>query len=143
MEQEQIVQLIGRAFESRKNAYAPYSNFHVGAALLAANGKVYPGCNIENASYGDTVCAERVAFFGAVQEGERDFDAIAIVGGPSQEKTFLSDYAFPCGICRQVMSEFCRDDFQVIVARSLDDYQIHSLGELIPFGFGRSQLETA
>lgn len=129
---EQIEKLILQAFGAQKKAYAPYSDFSVGAALLAAGGRVYPGCNIENASYGATVCAERVAFFRAVQEGERNFRAIAIVGG--------TDYAFPCGICRQVMNEFCGEDFLVIVARSLEDYQVFTLKELFPHGFGPEQL---
>ena len=119
-------------------SYAPYSGYHVGAALLAANGQIYTGCNIENASYGATNCAERTAFFKAVSEGVKEFEAIAVVGAPADaaaENTF-SEYAYPCGICRQVMQEFCKKDFQIIVAKSEEDYQIYTLREILPFGFG-------
>ncbi len=131
--EEKIEKLIRQAFGAQKKAYAPYSNFHVGAALLSAQGRVYPGCNIENASYGATICAERTAFHRAVQEGERKFIAIAIVGEGSE-------YAFPCGICRQVMKEFCEDSFRIIVAKSPQEYEIHTLLELFPHGFGGEQL---
>ena len=119
-------------------SYAPYSGYHVGAALLAKNGNIYAGCNIENASYGATNCAERTAFFKAVSEGVKDFEAIAIVGAPADaaaENTF-SEYAYPCGICRQVMQEFCKKDFGIIVAKSTEDYKKYTLQELLPFGFG-------
>ena len=128
-----VKKLILQAFGARTKAYAPYSGFHVGAALLSAQGRVYPGCNIENASFGGTVCAERIAFFRAVQEGERDFKAIAIVGAPKDAKVF--EYAYPCGMCRQVMSEFCKEDFLIIVAKSTEDFKVYSLGELLPHGF--------
>lgn len=134
-----VKKLILQALGARTRAYAPYSNYLVGAALLSKQGRVYPGCNIENGSYGVTVCAERVAFFRAVQEGERDFQAIAIVGGKREGE--IDSFAFPCGVCRQVMTEFCKDDFQIIVAKSLEDYEIHTLGELMPHGFGGEQLE--
>ena len=130
--------LILQAMGARTKAYAPYSKYQVGAALLSAHGRVYPGCNLENASYGATVCAERVAFFRAVQEGEREFRAIAIVGGKMDQK--MDSYAYPCGICRQVMKEFCGDDFLIIVAKSLEDYKVVTLGELLPHGFGGEQL---
>lgn len=146
--------LIREAFEARKTAYAPYSGFYVGAALLTQVGGVYHGCNIENAAYGDSCCAERTAFFKAVSEGHRSFWGIAIVGGKKLERCSYSEkkpegeplqetvdtYAFPCGSCRQVMSEFCNPEFVVIVAKSIEDYQIYQLKELIPFSFDRELL---
>ena len=120
--------------EARKLAYAPYSGYTVGAALLTADGLRYLGGNNENASYGATICAERTAFFKAVSEGEREFTAIAIAGGISGEAPV--EYAYPCGICRQVMQEFCRDDFVIYVVNSEQDYQRYTLKELLPFGFG-------
>lgn len=134
-----IARLADMALEARKQAYTPYSNYTVGAALLTADNKIYSGCNIENASYGATNCAERTAFFKAVSEGERDFKAIAIAGGiRGQEPT---DYAYPCGICRQVMKEFCGDDFQIIVVKSSADYQVFTLAELLPYGFGGESIK--
>ena len=130
----EIKKLIEQAMGARTKAYAPYSGYQVGAALLSAQGRVYPGCNIENASYGATVCAERVAFLRAVQEGERDFQAIAIVGGKKGEAP--TSFAYPCGICRQVMKEFCRENFMIIVAKNQDEYEVSTLGELLPHGFG-------
>lgn len=126
--------LAGAALEARKLAYAPYSHYTVGAALLTESGLVYQGGNIENASYGATNCAERTAMYKAVSEGERRFRAIAIAGG--LEGAEPVDYAYPCGICRQVMQEFAGEDFVVIVARSVSDYQVHGLRELLPYGFG-------
>lgn len=126
--------LIKEALFARKNAYVPYSHYRVGAALLTAKGKIYTGCNIENASYGATNCAERTAFFKAVSEGERNFTAIAIAGG--MENKMPEDYAYPCGICRQVMQEFCKPDFRIFVVKSIESYQIYTLEELFPFGFG-------
>ena len=155
---EQFVQLIEEALKARESSYSPYSHFKVGAALLTKAGVIYRGCNIENASYGATNCAERTAFFKAVSEGERDFAAIAIVGGKEaeepirsaatsqilDEKSFpieeISDYAYPCGICRQVMLEFCKSDFIVIVARSAGDYKEFTLDEIAPFGFSSENL---
>ena len=134
MEKEMINQLIDTAIYQLKYSYTPYSNFKVGAALLAKNGQVYTGCNIENAGYTATNCAERTAFFKAVSEGEREFTAIAIAGGISGEAPV--EYAYPCGICRQVMQEFCRDDFVIYVVNSEQDYQRYTLKELLPFGFG-------
>lgn len=126
--------LIHAAMEARKKAYAPYSDFLVGAALLTESGKVYSGCNIENASYGATNCAERTAVFGAVAEGERHFNAIAIVGGMKDREM---TYAFPCGICRQVLREFCEpEQMWVIVAKSETDYKKMKLSELLPESFG-------
>ena len=136
MTNEELVSIAKKAME---NSYSPYSEFKVGAAALGISGTVYTGANIENASYGATVCAERVAFFRAVQEGERDFLAIAIVGGLRNGK--IDSYAFPCGICRQVMSEFCGEDFKIIVAKSLEEYQVYSLGELMPHAFGGEQIK--
>lgn len=126
--------LIIAALEARDMAYAPYSHYHVGAALLTDAGKIYQGGNIENASYGATNCAERTAFFKAVSEGERQFLAIAVTGGLRESEPV--DYAFPCGICRQVMKEFVADDFQIIVAKSADDYKRYTLADLLPEGFG-------
>ena len=134
MEKAEIQSLIRDAFEAQKFAYVPYSRFHVGAALLGKNGMVYKGCNIENAGYTPTNCAERTALFKAVSEGEREFTAIAIAGGISGEAPV--EYAYPCGICRQVMQEFCRDDFVIYVVNSEQDYQRYTLKELLPFGFG-------
>ena len=128
-----IKELIQTALDARKNAYAPYSHYQVGAALLSSDGTIYSGCNIENASYGATNCAERTAFFSAVSEGKRDFLAIAITGGREGEE--ISDYAVPCGICRQIMQEFCGDDFQVIVAKSTEDFRQYPFSEILPFGF--------
>ncbi|MBQ1849789.1 MAG: cytidine deaminase [Lachnospiraceae bacterium] len=133
-----VKKLIKQAMGARMKAYAPYSNYQVGAALLSAQGRVYPGCNQENASYGATVCAERVAFFRAVQEGERAFRAIVIVGGKAGEEP--DSYAYPCGICRQVMKEFCKDDFLIIVAKNTKEYEISTLAELLPHGFGGENL---
>ena len=128
-----IKELIQTALDARKNAYAPYSHYQVGAALLSSDGTIYSGCNIENASYGATNCAERTAFFSAASEGKRDFLAIAITGGLEGEE--ISDYAVPCGICRQIMQEFCGDDFQVIVAKSTEDFRQYPFSEILPFGF--------
>ena len=115
-------------------AYAPYSRYTVGAALLTQEGEIYQGGNIENASYGAANCAERTAIFKAVSDGRRNFKAIAIAGGLEGQEP--ADYAYPCGICRQVMWEFAGEDFQVIVARSAQDYRVYRLEELLPFGFG-------
>lgn len=129
-----ITELIKKALKARNFSYVPYSGYTVGAALLTKEGKIYSGCNIENAAYGPTNCAERTAFFKAVSEGERDFKAIAVCGGKKGEMP--ETFAYPCGVCRQVMKEFCRDDFQIIVAKSIEDYEIYTLSELLPHGFG-------
>lgn len=132
--------LIQAAFEAQKKAYTPYSGFQVGAALLAGSGRIYGGCNIENASYGATNCAERTAFFRAIYEGEREFKAIAIAGKLSDSDTF--EYCAPCGICRQVMSEFCDgEDFLIILPRSQSDYKVYSLNELLPLSFTKKDME--
>ncbi len=131
-------ELIRRALLARERAYTPYSHFQVGAALLTRTGTVYPGCNIENAAYTPTNCAERTAFFSAVAQGERDFAAIAIVGGPQGGAL---DYTAPCGVCRQVMMEFCDPDtFRILVARSPEDYRVFTLRELMPQSFGPADL---
>ena len=134
----QISELIELALKARENAYIPYSGWAVGAALLTADGKVYQGCNIENASYTPTNCAERTAFFKAVSEGEREFAAIAIAGGRDGEAPV--EYAYPCGICRQVMEEFAGENFRIIVVKSTEDYKEYKLSELLPFGFGGSSI---
>ncbi len=121
------------AIDAMKKSYSPYSNFTVGAALLTKDGKVYTGANIENASYTPTVCAERNAIFTAVHNGEREFEAIAIVGGHKGEITGVTA---PCGVCRQVMSEFCSPDFKVILVTSHEgDYVEETLGNLLPYTF--------
>ena len=130
--------LIEKALAARERAYAPYSEFRVGAALLTREGKVYTGCNIENAAYGPTNCAERTAFFKAVSEGEREFTAIAGVGG-KQDQTG-KEYCFPCGVCRQVMAEFCNGGFRILAAKSPEDYREYTLNELLPERFGSNNL---
>ena len=122
------------AVKMRERSYAPYSRFRVGAALLAKDGTVWTGCNIENASYGACNCAERTAFFKAVSEGEKHFSAIAIAGGPEGAETL--DFCPPCGICRQVMEEFCGQDFRIILGNSAGELKVHTLAELLPYGFG-------
>ena len=138
MEENKIKELIRYALSMRKMSYTPYSHFNVGAALLAKNGTIYTGCNIENASFTPTNCAERTAFFKAVSEGVKEFDAIAIVGGPDGADDL--QYCSPCGVCRQVMSEFCKDDFIVICARSEDEYRVNTLDEVLPDRFGPKDL---
>lgn len=138
LEKKQIERLIKTARDMTKMSYAPYSHFHVGAALLAANGEVYTGCNIENAAYTPTNCAERTAFFKAVSEGVREFEAIAVVGGLHGE---ISGLTAPCGVCRQVMMEFCDPKkFLVIMAVDESYYEIKTLEELLPMGFGPANL---
>lgn len=138
MEQKQIEEMIDLAIAQLKYSYTPYSGFKVGAALLTADGKFYTGCNIENAAYSPTNCAERTAFFKAVSEGERAFSAICIVGG---KDGVLTEYAAPCGVCRQVMMEFCNPDtFQIILATSKERYDVFTLREILPMGFGPDNL---
>lgn len=128
----QIKELIRQAVDAREYAYAPYSGFKVGAALLCRNGNVYTGCNIENAAYTPTNCGERTAFFKAVSEGEREFTRIAIVGGKDGEMSAPS----PCGVCLQVMAEFCEAAaFEVVMAESEEEYTVKKLIELLPCGF--------
>ncbi len=133
--------LIKSAFESQEMSYAPYSKFHVGAALLGKNDEIYKGCNIENASYTPTNCAERTAFFKAVSEGQKEFKAIAIVGGKEGE---VPQICPPCGVCRQVMMEFCNPkEFKIYLAKdknNLDDYIEYTLEEILPLVFGPTNL---
>lgn len=139
MTEQQIQDLLTAALGARGMAYAPYSRYAVGAALLAENGDIYCGGNIENASYGAANCAERTAFFKAVSEGVRDFKAIAIAGG--MEGNEPVDYAYPCGICRQVMQEFCGPDFRIYVVKNKESYREYTLSELLPCGFGGASIQ--
>lgn len=132
--------LICAAISARERAYAPYSRFKVGAALLTEKGQVYTGCNIENAGYTPTVCAERTAIFKAVSEGARRFAAIAIVGSMEGEMNKLP--TAPCGVCRQVMAEFCQMDMPVIMAQTSGEFITMRLGELLPLSFGPANLHT-
>ena len=137
--ENKIRELIRTALAQLARSYAPYSRYHVGAALLARDGTIFTGCNVENASYGATNCADRTAFFKAVSEGVTDFDAICVVGG--SEGT-VTEYAPPCGICRQVMMEFCRPEtFQIILATDEAHYDIYTLNELLKLGFGPGNLK--
>lgn len=133
-----VKHLIEQAIDARTRAYTPYSHFKVGAALLTKDGKIYQGCNIENAAYTPSNCAERTAIFKAVSEGEREFAAIAIVGSMEGETNTLP--TGPCGVCRQVMAEFCSLDMPVIIARTPEDYEQMTLGELLPLSFGPANL---
>ncbi|MDO5134536.1 MAG: cytidine deaminase [Eubacteriales bacterium] len=135
--EEMIGRLCEKAVEMREYAYAPYSRFQVGAALLGKSGRIYTGCNIESASHTPAVCAERTAVFKGVSEGEREFEAIAIAGGPEGQSL---DFCAPCGVCRQVLREFCQPEFPIILAKSRQEYQVHTLGELLPFSFGPESL---
>ena len=138
MEKAVIRKLIRTAVRQLSYSYAPYSHFKVGAALLEENGTIYTGCNIENAAYTPTNCAERTAFFKAVSEGVRTFKAICIAGGMNGE---LTDYTAPCGVCRQVMMEFCSpEEFEIILAKGEDDYKMYKLKDLMPLGFGPGNL---
>jgi cytidine deaminase len=133
-----VKNLVREAIEAMKNSYTPYSDFKVGAALLTAKQAIYSGCNIENASLGPTNCAERTAIFKAISEGEREFAAIAIVGG---KNGIITDYCPPCGVCRQVIREFVDPKhFLVILAKSEDDYLLYFLEELLPMSFGPENL---
>lgn len=138
MEKQLVEEMIDLAIKQLEYSYVPYSHFHVGAALLAKNGTLYTGCNIENASFTPTNCAERTAFFKAVSEGVKEFEAICIVGG---KDGVLTGYAAPCGVCRQVMMEFCDPEtFQIILATSKEQYEIFPLKTLLPLGFGPDNL---
>ncbi len=128
-------ELIKAALKARENAYAPYSHFAVGAAVLTKDGQVFTGCNIENASFGATNCAERTAIFKAVSEGHREFVKIAIAGGKLGEQ--ITEYAYPCGVCRQVIGEFCNtEEMKVLVAKSEEEYEEFTLDSLLPHHFG-------
>ena len=133
MTKEELVLL---AMEAMSHAYVPYSGYKVGAALLTSDGRVYQGCNIENASYTPTVCAERTAFFKAVYDGVREFSAIAVVGGKNGEITGLFP---PCGVCRQVMREFCGDDFTVYLGGANGEIKTLTLSDLLPYSFSASE----
>lgn len=133
-------ELIELAYQGREQAYAPYSGFRVGAALLSASGNVYLGCNIENASYTPANCGERTAFFKAVSQGEREFEAIAVVGGPGRGQT--GEMCPPCGVCRQVMMEFCDPEtFRIIMEDGRGGVKTALLRELLPLGFGPDNLK--
>lgn len=139
MDENKIIELIENAIKARNNSYCPYSNYAVGAAVLAGD-VIYTGCNVENASYGATNCAERTAVFKAVSEGIRKVDAIAIVGGKKGADEL--DYAFPCGVCRQVLREFSNPkDLHVIVAKSVKNFKEYKLEELLPESFGPENLK--
>lgn len=131
-------ELILEAIEGRKRAYTPYSHFQVGAALLASDGSVFRGCNVENAGYTPSNCAERTAFFKAISEGVREFSAIAIVAGKKDGELIITS---PCGVCRQVMMEFCDPStFRIILAKSPEEYQEYTLEQIFPIGFGPANL---
>ena len=131
-------ELVALAKEARARAYVPYSGFSVGAALLCKDGKIYQGCNIENAAFGPTVCAERTAFFKAVYDGEREFEAIAVVGGRAGEE--ITGLFPPCGVCRQVMREFCGLDFRLYLGREDGRWEERTLGEMLPMSFSPADL---
>ena len=126
------MELMDRARLAMTHSYSPYSGFTVGAALLCADGSIYEGCNIENASYSPTVCAERTAFFKAIYDGRRDFTAIAVCGGKNRE---ITGFFPPCGVCRQVMGEFCRPDFKIYMIGPGKTYRETTLQDLLPFSF--------
>ena len=130
--------LVDEAYRAAKHAYIPYSKFPVGACVETRDGHLIHGCNIENAAYGPSNCAERTAFFKAVSEGVREFRAICVVGGKGES---LTEYAAPCGVCRQVMMEFCRpEEFEIILAKNKKEYDVYPLKELLPLGFGPANL---
>lgn len=130
-------ELMVKAQEARKYSYTPYSHFRVGAALLTKSGKIYTGCNIENAGYTPTNCAERTAIFKAVSEGERDFEAIAIIGGREGE---TADFCAPCGVCRQVIAEFCGKDFKIVLGNE-NKFKVYTLDSILPFAFTDKDLK--
>ncbi len=141
MDEKRIGELIRTALQMRERSYCPYSRFAVGAALLTGSGRIYTGCNIENAAFSPTCCAERTAVFKAVSEGETDFRAIAVAGGRAGEEP--AGFCTPCGVCRQVLAEFVRsEDFPVIMAVSPDNYRISTLAGLLPGSFGAEMMET-
>lgn len=135
-----IQKMIKMAMEQLKYAYAPYSGFKVGAALLDVDGRIFTGCNIENAAYGPSNCAERTAIFKAVSEGSKHFKMIVILGG---KDGIIEDYCPPCGVCRQVMAEFCvPEEFQIILAKNETDYKVYTLAQLFPESFSKKALEV-
>lgn len=132
------------ALEARKQSYSPYSHFQVGAALTTVDDAIYTGCNIENAAYSPTNCAERTAFFKAVSEGKRQFTSIVIAGGAEDLGDTLEEFCAPCGVCLQVMMEFCNpEQFKVILAKSPEEYQVYLLKDLLPKGFSPDALERS
>jgi len=140
--ENQASNLIEEAFLAQRKAYAPYSQFEVGAALLTKSGRIYHGCNIENAAYSPSNCAERTAFFKAISEGEMEFAAIAIVGNAKGVPRGEGKICAPCGVCRQVMAEFCNpDSFQIILAADVNCYEAYVLKELLPLGFVKECLD--
>lgn len=136
-EKEVIRTLCQKAVDMRSESYAPYSDFLVGSAVLTGDGKIFTGCNIENSAFGPSICAERTAIAKAVSEGYRDFAAIAIAGGRRDGEL---QYCSPCGVCRQVMREFCKPSFKIYLAKSADDYKEITLGDLLPESFGPDNL---
>lgn len=133
LDKNTLRELCKTALDMRSMAYAPYSHFTVGAGLISKDGKIYKGCNIETSTFTPTSCAERTAIFHAVSEGERNFAAICIAGGNEGEDPL--DFCPPCGVCRQVMSEFCEADFEVILVKSIDEYVVYSLDQVLPLKF--------
>lgn len=131
-------ELVALAKEARTRAYTPYSGFAVGAALLCRDGRIYQGCNIENAAFGPTICAERVAVFKAVYDGERDFAAIAVAGGKAGEE--ITGLFPPCGVCRQVLREFCGLDLMLYMAKENGEYEARTLGEMLPMSFSGADM---
>lgn len=137
-----VKNLIAKTLEIRKNAYAPYSDFYVGAVLLTKSGKIYTGTNVENSSYPVGLCAERNVFSHAVSDGEREFELLVIAGGRADENPYnLKNYCSPCGMCRQFMNEFCPSDFMIIIAKSTDEYRACTMSELLPVSFGADNLK--
>ena len=132
-------ELVRLAKEARGRAYVPYSGFSVGAALLCEDGTIYQGCNIENAAFGPTICAERVAVFKAVYDGHRDFAAIAVVGGRAGKE--ITGLFPPCGVCRQVLREFCGLDFKLYLGRENNEYLETTLGEMLPYSFSEADMK--
>lgn len=128
--------LVKKAIEARENAYAPYSNFKVGASILTEDGTIYTGCNVENASFGATNCAERTAIFKAVSEGHRKIKAVAVVGSDDE-------YTYPCGICRQVMVEFAHEDFKIIIVKNVNEYIVKDINEILPGAFTIENLKNS
>lgn len=131
-------ELIKAALDARRFSYSPYSGFAVGAALLCKDGSLYTGCNIENSAFSPTNCAERTAFFKAVSEGKKEFEKIAVVGGDAEKEP--SNYCSSCGVCRQVMKEFCKADFEIIIAINENDYKTMTLDEILPASFDKREV---
>ena len=133
---QQYKSLIESAIEARKSSYSPYSGFKVGAALICSSGKIYTGCNIENSAYSETICAERVAIYNAISQGERDFVALAIVGGKEE----ICSFTYPCGACRQVISELCPVDMKIVTFNGQEIF-VTPFSELLPYGFNKDSIK--